>query len=137
MKKLIGRLYANDKVRYVFFGGCTTLVNMICFYLLRSWGVRLNLANLISILTAIIFAYVVNSRFVFEDKCQGLWEHGKTFLRFFAARMATMAVELGGVWLLVEWLRLPDMLGKFITQFVVMVLNYLFSRFLVFTSRGG
>ena len=46
-----------------------------------------------------------------------------------------MIVELGGVWLLVEQIKLDDMLGKFLTQFVVLVLNYVFSKFFVFAKR--
>ena len=57
MKQLILRFYRNDVIRYVFFGGCTTLVNLVCFYVLRKLNVQLTVANLISIITAILFAY--------------------------------------------------------------------------------
>ena len=66
MTALIKKLYASDVVRYVFFGGCTTLVNLVSFFLLRQAGVQRDLANVISIILAILFAYVVNSKFVFE-----------------------------------------------------------------------
>lgn len=46
-----------------------------------------------------------------------------------------MVVEVGGVWLFVSVLGLYDMVGKFFTQFLVFVLNYVFSKFLVFTSN--
>ena len=62
MKKLITTLYNNSVIRYVFFGGCTTLVNLASFYLLRRADVEINIANLISIILAILFAYAVNSR---------------------------------------------------------------------------
>ena len=68
MKKLITTLYNNSVIRYVFFGGCTTLVNLASFYLLRRADVEINIANLISIILAILFAYAVNSRFVFQAK---------------------------------------------------------------------
>lgn len=45
-----------------------------------------------------------------------------------------MAVEVGGVWFFAEIIHMNDMLGKVITQFVVLILNYIFSKFLVFTS---
>ena len=70
MTALIKKLYASDVVRYVFFGGCTTLVNLVSFFLLRQAGVQRDLANVISIILAILFAYVVNSKFVFQDKCK-------------------------------------------------------------------
>lgn len=135
IKELVSFCYGNDVVRYVFFGGCTTLVNLVCFYIL--WNLchlNLNIANVISIIVAIIFAYIVNSKYVFQDKCETLKDHIKPFGKFIGARLATMVIEVGGVWLLVEQLHMNDMLGKFATQFVVLVLNYIFSKFLVFTT---
>ena len=134
MKGLILRFYANDVLRYVFFGGCTTMVNLVTFFVLRQCKVELNTANVISIITAILFAYVVNSRFVFHDNCRTLKDHFRPFCKFISARLATMVVEVGGVWLLVEVMGMYDMLGKFLTQFIVLVLNYIFSKFFVFTT---
>ena len=64
IKELISFCYGNDVVRDVFFGGCTTLVNLVCFYIL--WNLchlNLNIANVISIIVAIIFAYIANSKY--------------------------------------------------------------------------
>jgi len=55
IRKMIARLYGNDVVRYVFFGGCTTLVNLVSFYVLRKCGLQLTVANIISIIAAILF----------------------------------------------------------------------------------
>ena len=134
MTALIKKLYSSDVIRYVFFGGCTTLVNLVSFFLLRQAGVQRDLANVISIVLAILFAYVVNSKFVFQDKCQTLKDHIQPFCKFIGARLVTMAVEVGGVWFFAEIVHMNDMLGKVITQFVVLILNYIFSKFLVFTS---
>ena len=134
MKQLIKKLYTSSVVRYVFFGGCTTLVNLISFYVLRKLRVGLNIANVISIILAILFAYVVNSRFVFQDKCETLADHIRPFCKFISARLMTMVIEVGGVWLLVAKLGMNDMVGKFATQFIVLILNYVFSKFFVFTT---
>lgn len=134
LKDMILCFYQNDVIRYVFFGGCTTLVNLVCFFVLRKCGLELNIANLISIITAILFAYVVNSRFVFQDKCETLRDHFRPFCKFISARLVTMVIEVGGVWLLVEVCKMNDMVGKFITQFIVLALNYIFSKFFVFTT---
>ena len=56
-------------------------------------------------------------------------EEFQAFGKFVGARALTMVIELGGVWLFVEQMNMNDMLGKFITQFVVLVLNYIFSKF--------
>ena len=134
LKALILHFYQNDVIRYVFFGGCTTLVNLVCFFVLRKCRVELNIANLISIITAILFAYVVNSRFVFQDKCETFKDHIRPFWKFISARLVTMVIEVGGVWLLVEVCKMNDMAGKFITQFIVLALNYIFSKFFFFTK---
>ncbi len=135
IKDLVLCLYGNDVVRYIFFGGCTTLVNLVCFFIF--WNichVNLNIANVISIVVAIIFAYVVNSKYVFQDKCETLKDHIQPFGKFVSARLLTMVIEVGGVWLLVEVMGMNGMLGKFCTQFIVLVLNYIFSKFFVFTT---
>ena len=129
IKDLVLRLYGNDVVRYIFFGGCTTLVNLVCFYIF--WNichVNLNIANVISIVVAIIFEYV------FQDKCETLKDHIQPFCKFVSARLLTMVIEVGGVWLLVEVMGMNGMVGKFCTQFIVLALNYIFSKFFVFTT---
>ena len=134
MKKLILKMYENDVIRYIFWGGCTTLVNLVSFYLMRIAGLPLMAANIISIILAILFAYVVNSRFVFHDSCETLKDHIQPFVKFISARLVTMVIEVDGVWLLAVVMGFHDMVAKFCTQFLVLVLNYIFSKFLIFTT---
>ena len=134
LKELILKLYDSSVVRYVFFGGCTTMVNLISFYVLRKVHVEFTVANVTSIVLAILFAYVVNSKYVFQDKCETLHDHIQPFCKFVSARLISMVVEVGGVWLLVKVLHMDEMLGKFLTQFVVLAMNYVFSKFFVFTT---
>ena len=134
MKKLILKMYENDVIRYIFWGGCTTLVNLVSFYLMRIAGLPLMAANIISIILAILFAYVVNSRFVFHDSFETLKDHIQPFVKFISARLVTMVIEVGGVWLLAVVMGFHDMVAKFCTQFLVLVLNYIFSKFLIFTT---
>lgn len=139
MKKLTAlfwQCYKNSVLRYIFFGGLTTLVNLVSFYLLRNGAhLPLQAANIISIVLAVLFAYVVNARYVFEQKCNTMQEYLYQFGRFIGARAATMVIEVAGVWLTVQVGNLPDMWGKFLTQFLVLILNYLFSRFFVFRKK--
>lgn len=136
MIKIIRLLYESSVIRYLFFGGCTTLVNMVSFYILRSMQIGLNTANLISIILAILFAYIVNAKFVFENKFETINDYVKSFGKFISARAVTMLIEIAGVWFLVELIHMQDMLGKLFIQFVVIVLNYLFSKFFVFKKNN-
>ena len=117
MKKWILKFYENDVIRYIFWGGCTTLVNLLSFYIMRAMKIPLMSANIISIILAILFAYVVNSRFVFHDRCETWRDHIQPFLKFISARLG-----------------LQDMFAKFCTQFIVLALNYIFSKFIIFTT---
>ena len=117
MKKWILKFYENDVIRYIFWGGCTTLVNLLSFYIMRAMGIPLMSANIISIILAILFAYVVNSRFVFHDRCETWRDHIRPFLKFISARLVTMVIEVGGVWFLAEILGFRDMFAKEMGQY--------------------
>ena len=58
MKQWIRKMYESSVIRYIFFGGCTTMVNLVSFFILRKLKVELNIANIISIILAILFAIV-------------------------------------------------------------------------------
>ena len=74
IKDLFFKCYNNRVLRYCFYGGLATLVNLGSYYLMRHFIPQMpyTVANIISVLLAIIFAYFTNSRFVFRSKAQGL-----------------------------------------------------------------
>ncbi|MDD2957053.1 MAG: GtrA family protein [Lachnospiraceae bacterium] len=138
MKKTIRSLCNNAVIRYIFFGGLATLVNLGVYYILRTaFNMNLLLANIFSVATAIVFAYFTNSRFVFHSIADNFHQRFQEFVKFVSARLSTMVIEIGGVWFLAEVIHMNDMIGKLIIQFVVLALNYLFSKFLVFTKNGA
>lgn len=137
MKKLIVTLWNRDAVRYVFFGGCTTMVNLVSFWLLRHFTpLSINLSNVISIFLAIVFAFLVNAGFVFHSKTKGFTGKLVEFVKFFGGRLSTMLIEVGGVWLLAEVIRMDDFFAKFATQFIVLVLNFFISKYFVFQKSN-
>jgi len=134
MKQMISKLYHNDIVRYVFFGGLTTLVNLVSFWLLRQFtAMNLNIVNFISIILAITFAFITNSKYVFASGAKGAG-YLREFGKFIGARAATMVIEMGGVPLL-ALLFGNEYVAKLLAQVVVMVLNYVFSKFWVFSKK--
>lgn len=141
MKRLIVKLANNGAIRYCFFGLLTTLVNVCCYALLTRMtplGSSLSgetLSNVIAIVLSIVFAFVTNSRFVFHSTASTVGQHMGEFARFFGARLSTLLIEVGGV-ALMSVLGMNDMIAKLLTQVIVFVLNYIFSRFLVFTKHG-
>ncbi len=143
MKKLFEKLmelvmwcWNNAAIRYIFIGGCTTLVNLVCYYVLRmTTGLNLNVANVISIAAAILFAYFANSIVVFRSDASTLNEKFGEFVKFISARLSTMVIEVGGVWLMADIMKINDYIAKFVIQFIVLVLNYFLSKFFVFSKK--
>ena len=99
------------------------------------------IATLLSLLTAIIFAFVTNKLWVFESKS---WKPSialRELWQFFFARFLSALIELGGIYLLVglgvDRLVVPieTMDATILMSGVVMVLNYIFSKLIVFKNR--
>ena len=137
VKNLIIWCWNNSVMRYIFFGGCATLVNLGSYYILRlTTDLNINVANTISVMIAIVFAYFTNSIFVFKSKAKTIGAKLYEFIKFVSARLITMVIEVGGVWLMVDVLHINDYIAKFIIQFIVLALNYIFSKLFIFTKKG-
>ena len=138
MLHVVKKLYHDSRIRYLFFGGCTTLVNLGLFAVLKGpLGIDYRISNFFSVAAAICFAFVVNKLFVFQSRTSSFTEGFREFIRFVLGRLVTMAVEVGGVPFCVEILHQPEMIAKLETQVIVTVVNYFISKFLVFRSAGG
>ena len=122
-----------EEVRYIIAGGLTTLVNFVVFALMNEiMRIDVTVSNVTSISVSILFAYVVNKHFVFKRRCNSGTELVMEFIKFVGSRLFTMAVEIGAVWLFVEVLVLNALLGKAVSQVIVIILNYIISKLIVF-----
>ena len=136
MTNWIKKLFQNQAIRYIFFGGCTTLVNLISYAIFRHFlGIDITIANFLSISLSILFAYVVNKIFVFESRTRGIRELLVEAGQFIGMRLSTMFIEIFGVVILCCVFGVPDMIGKLLIQVVVLVLNYVFSKCFVFKDK--
>ena len=123
-------------LRYVVVGACTTLVNLAVFtFLCKIIQIDVTISNIISVIVSIIFAYITNKIFVFRSHCDSLSQLLYEAFKFIGARMFTMLIEVGGVYLLVNILGQDELIGKIETQIIVLISNYLISKLLVF--KGG
>lgn len=134
------KISTTEMVRYLFYGGCTTAVNLAVFALLRyktGWNVRI--ANPVSILIAIVFAFVVNKWRVFRSVWDG-WKQSLVELgQFGGMRGLSMLLEIVGTDVLIEYMHISDFNSKLVMQFIVIAVNYIISKFFVFRNRksGG
>jgi len=126
-----------EEVRYIIAGGLTTLVNFVVFALMhRIIRIDVTVSNVTSIFISILFAYVVNKHFVFKRFCNTGAELVMEFIKFVGSRLFTMVVEVGAVWLFVEVLVLNALIGKAVSQVIVIILNYIISKLIVFRRIG-
>lgn len=120
-------------ILYLFFGGVTTLVNWLCFYVCAH---LLNLgtvvSNVIAWILAVAVAFLTNRKWVFESRARGAKRIIREAAGFTASRLVTLGVETLMMWLTVDICGWNDMLMKIIVNIVVMIVNYIFSRFFVF-----
>lgn len=136
-KNRLVQLMTSEGMRYLIIGGCTTLVNLVVYAVLcRVFHLNVNVSNIISIIISILFAYVTNKLIVFRSHCSSFGELAAECARFIGARLSTMAIEVGGVFLLYEVLHQNEMIAKLATQVIVIIGNYFISRFLVFRDRS-
>ena len=132
---LIKKLYYDSRIRYLFFGGLTTLVNIVVFGILEGpLGIYYKISNFFSVAIAICFAFVVNKLYVFQSKSKTFSDTVQEFIKFVLGRLVTMVVEVGGVPFCVELLGQPKMVAKIETQVIVVIVNYFISKLFVFKS---
>ncbi len=120
-------------LRYIFIGGCTTLLDYLVYQAMVLFlHADITSSNFISAVLAILFAYLTNKFFVFVSRASSFSEHAAEFIKFMASRLFTLVLELTGVFLLVNVLGQDYRIGKGLTIVVVIIINYILSKFLVF-----
>lgn len=117
-----------ELIMYGIFGMLTTLLN-IALYMTFSMFMHDIAANTLAFFLGVIFAYWTNSCYVFRKKMEI-----KSFLKFLIMRIGTLLIDDGGMWLLLS-LDCNKLLSKCIVNVVVIILNYIFSKFFIFVSR--
>lgn len=136
----IKELYLKYKevINYLIFGVLTTVVSLVIYYisvftfLNPEDAIQLQIANIISWIAGVAFAYFTNRKFVFESKEKNkLKEAGK----FVLARATTLVMDMLIMWLGVTVLHLNDKIIKLISQVVIIVSNYIFSKLFVFKNK--
>ena len=115
------------------FGFLTTVVNFLVYFPLHNDTTMLAaFANVIAWSAAVIFAFLTNKPFVFKSKDWSLRTVFAEASKFTAARLGSLVIETGIIYLAVDIMRLDGNIIKIITSIIVVILNYLASKLLVF-----
>ena len=149
---LFKKLVNKETVTYVIFGVLTTLVNLVvfkgCDVLFK--GEHYLVSNSVAWIAAVAFAYVTNKLFVFESKSWRFDVIKKEIPSFLGARIASYFIEQAGLWFFVEILHFDEKVfdfiivrlsgkitAKLIIGVVVVVINYVLSKFMIFAKKDS
>ncbi len=122
-----------EQILYLFFGGCTTVVNIVVFALCSDiLHMELLVSNFMAWVLAVFFAYITNKIWVFESKTETLNELVKEIGSFVFARVVTLLIDMLIMYVGVEILFINKMIIKVLANIVVIVANYVFSKLFIF-----
>lgn len=152
MIDMIKKLFVKYKelISYVFFGVLATIVSIGSFKIFDViLGERMYmLSNVISWVITVTFAYFTNKLWVFESKSWKADVVVKELIGFFGARIFSLGVEELGLWLMIDKMEIGkigfdfigfningNLIAKVIMQVVIVILNYIFSKLIIFRKK--
>lgn len=116
-------------VNYLVFGVLTTIVSILSYALFtRVLNVNYFISNILSWILSVTFAFITNKIYVFKSKNNLFYQA----IKFYLSRITSLIIELIIMYLLVDILSFNDLISKIFVQFIVIVLNYIFSKVFVF-----
>ena len=125
---------SREVLAYLVFGVLTTLVNIVAFAILsRALSVGTVASNIIAWFLSVLFAYVTNRRWVFGTRVDSVLKEAATF---FTGRVGTGVLDTAMMFATVDLFGWNDIVMKVIVNVIVIILNYVISKFLVFRRKS-
>ena len=123
----------NELISYAIFGVATTVVSMVVYGVCNSvFEMHYLISNIVSWVLAVAFAYITNKMFVFKTRGMGFAQLKREISLFVSARLASLGIEELGLFILIGLIGWGEILAKLVMQVVVIVLNYIFSKLVIF-----
>ena len=125
-------------ILYLIFGFFTTLISLVVYYGLvitiinPDNGIELQVANIISWVVGVLFAYVTNRRYVFKSRNNKKLEE---FIKFTGARVSTLLLDMVIMFIFVTMLKYNDKIFKIVSQILVIIGNYILSKLFIFNKN--
>ncbi len=134
LKKLLEKYY--DIIVYLIFGVLTTLVSWAIYFPLYYWLDLSALSSGIAWVLSVAFAYLTNKPFVFKSHDWSREVVIPELTKFVSCRAGSGLLDVLIMLVAVDWLQGDGKLWKLITSILVVVLNYVGSKLLVFTGKS-
>ncbi|GAB6683138.1 GtrA family protein [Streptococcus uberis] len=143
MRSKLNHFFQTEVFKYLFFGVLATVVYLVCRLVMYAISGEATLSALVANVAAILFAFVTNDIYVFNQVRQGWLQR---FIKFVIARIFTLLLDVFLAYLLVE--KFPSLIGKFVHhnlslvntietllgQVLVIILNYILSKLFIFKN---
>lgn len=124
-----------EGMRYLVFGGISTIINIIVFALLEKIGFSTLISNLMAWIISLIFAYFTNKMCVFYSKAITKKDLLKEITSFFSFRIITLIIDEVYMYITIDAMHFNSLLMKIISNIIVVVLNFVFSKIFIFNNN--
>ena len=131
-------LFAKYKqtILYLIFGILSTIVNILTYaFCTRDLNIEFLISNWIAWIVAVLFAYITNKFFVFESKETNTKFLIKELSSFVSCRIESGVIEMVLMYIMIGLMSLNDFIVKIITNVVVVILNFIFSKLIIFKNK--
>lgn len=120
-------------INYIVVGGVTTIISILSYYLFRiilssNTNLNVQISTVFSWIVAVTFAYFANRIFVFKSNNSRKTEA----VKFVTSRIMSLLIEMLVMFILTSVVKINDKVAKVLVQFIIVILNYLFSKIFVF-----
>lgn len=134
LKKIITSIIKNREiVFYVIFGVGTTFINILTYCICTRWfDLNTTVSTIVAWIVAVVFAYFTNRIWVFESKASEYKDILKEFFSFIVCRVTTGIIDIVIMCFCVDIMKMNDVVIKIISNIIVIVLNYVASKLIIF-----
>ena len=140
MKKIYYKY--EEIINYLIFGILTTIISVITYLFFANIifsiknDLTIQISNVLSWICAVTFAYITNRKYVFKSKIKGK-KQIKEAMNFFLSRIFSLIVDMLMMYILFSIIHMDDTIAKLLVQIVVVILNYLLSKIIVFKKNNN
>lgn len=121
-------------ILYLIFGVLTTVVSLLTYYLCTitflnpNNAVEIQIANIVSWITCVTFAFFTNRKYVFNSK----ENIKKEAVKFYISRLSALLIDVIMIFVFVSVLKINDKIIKLVNQVIIIIFNYIASKLFVF-----
>ena len=125
-----------ELIKYLIIGVLTTVVNYVIFAIcVKIIHIDMHISNIVAWIVSVIFAYFTNKLFVFESKSFKANVLVKEIISFGAARILSLLLEELILFIFVNKMKMNEMIIKLIANVIVIIINYILSKLIIFKDK--